>query len=326
RRGPARAHLDRDLRLEPLLLGRGRRPHAHRADVDVGVRLPRRRLPGVGREGHRRVPPKRTDAMKVPKFRRRKQVTRAHEAELDRAAAESPPRTVIEIDEQQLRELSAVFSAPRWLRDLGIASWLLVGVAGLLVGLTWILGLTATITEPVLCALVVATVASPGVSWLQRHRVPRAVGALLVLLALVVLGTVIVLLVVGGVKGESDNIASQAGAAADKFQGWLEDLGVNQSGASASSDDLQSSVPDVISTFIHGSAKGISGLTSIGFFIAFTVFGLFMLLKDGPKLRTWLNDHLGVPPNVAHTITGNVVLSIRRYFLGTTIVAAFNAI
>ena len=264
--------------------------------------------------------------MKVPKFRRRKQVTHAHEAELDRVAAESPPRTVIEINEQQLRELSAVFSAPRWLRDLGIASWLLVGVAGLLVGLTWILGLTATITEPVLCALVIATVASPGVSWLQRHRVPRAVGALLVLLALVALGTVIVLLVVGGVKGESDNIASQAGAAADKFQGWLEDLGVNSSGASTSSENLQSSVPDVVSTFIHGVAKGISGLTSLGFFLAFTVFGLFMLLKDGPKLREWLNGHLGVPPNVAHTITGNVVLSIRRYFLGTTIVAGFNAI
>ena len=88
----------------------------------------------------------------------------------------------------------------------------------------------------------------------------------------------------------------------------------------------KASVPDVISTFVHGVAKGISGLTSLGFFLAFTIFSLFMLLKDGPKLRRWIDRHLGVPPTVAQTITGNVVLSIRRYFLGTTIVATFNAI
>jgi hypothetical protein len=41
---------------------------------------------------------------------------------------------VVQIDAEQLRELSAVFSAPRWLRDLGFAAWLLFGVAGLLVG------------------------------------------------------------------------------------------------------------------------------------------------------------------------------------------------
>ena len=82
----------------------------------------------------------------------------------------------------------------------------------------------------------------------------------------------------------------------------------------------------MISTFVNGVAKGISGLTSLAFFLAFTIFSLFMLLKDGPKLRLWIDRHLGVPPTVAQTITGNVVLSIRRYFLGTTIVATFNAI
>jgi putative heme transporter len=233
--------------------------------------------------------------------------------------------TVVELDPEQLKELSAIFSAPRWLRNLGVASWLLVGVAALLVGLTWVLGITSTIVEPVLVGLVVATVASPGVTWLHRRRVPRAVGALLGLLAVVAIAVVIVLLVVGGVRAESDNIAAQANAAADKFEGWLKDLGIDQSGASASSDNLKSSVPDVVHTFIKGVAAGISGLTSLGFFLSFTAFSIFFLLKDGPTLRGWLNRHLGVPPSVAETITGNVITSIRRYFLGTTIVAAFNA-
>src|SRR5262249_60212797 len=52
----------------------------------------------------------------------------------------------------------------------------------------------------------------------------------------------------------------------------------------------------------------------------------FMLPKDGPLFRRWVNDHLGVPQLVATTITGRVVHSVRQYFLGTTIVAGFNAV
>jgi predicted PurR-regulated permease PerM len=240
--------------------------------------------------------------------------------------ADTDVHTVVELDAEQLRELSAVFSAPRWLRDLGVASWLLVGVAALLVGATWILGLTSTIVLPVLVGLVVATVASPGVSWLHRRRIPRALGAAVVLLAVVALGVVIVLLVVGGVRAQSDAIAAEANAAADKLHGWLEDLGMSQSGASTTTDNVKSSVPDVISTFVKGVATGISGLASLGFFLSFAAFSIFMLLKDGPSLRRWLNGHLGVPHMVAQTITGSVIRSVRRYFLGTTIVAGFNAV
>jgi predicted PurR-regulated permease PerM len=233
---------------------------------------------------------------------------------------------VVQLDAEQLKELSAVFSAPRWLRDLGVASWLLVGVAALIVGLTWILGVTSTIVVPVLVGLVVATVASPAVSWLHHRHIPRALGALVVLLFLIAIAVVIALLVVGGVKGESDTISAQASAAADRFQGWLEDLGMNQSGATTATNNLKSSVPDIISTFVKGVAAGISGLASLGFFLSFTAFSVFMLLKDGPALRRWLDGHLGVPQTVAQTITRNVVVSVRRYFLGTTIVASFNAV
>jgi predicted PurR-regulated permease PerM len=233
---------------------------------------------------------------------------------------------VVQLDADQLRQLSAVFAAPRWLRDLGVASWLLVGVAGLVVGLTWVLGVTSTIVEPVLIGLILATVASPCVSWLQQKHVPRALGALIVLLALMALGVVIVLLVVGGISSQSDEIGATASAAASKLQSWLQDLGINQSGASSTSANLQSTIPDIISTFAKGVAAGISGITSLAFFLSFTVFATFFLLKDGPAMRRWLERHLGVPMTVAETITGGLVVSIRRYFLGTTIVAGFNAV
>jgi len=239
------------------------------------------------------------------------------------AIAAAPPaqddgavRPVVQLDAEQLRQMSAVFASPRWLRDLGVASWLLVGVAALLVGLTWVLGMTSTIVVPVLVGLVISTVASPAVSWMHRHRVPRALGALVVLLFVIAVAIVIVLLVVGGVRAQSDTIAAEASGAADKFRQWLEDLGMNPSGASTASTNLQSSVPDIIHVFTRGLAAGISGLTSVGFFIAFSAFSTFMLLKDGPALRSWLNGHLAVPLVVADTITGRVIRSVRQYFLG----------
>ena len=42
-------------------------------------------------------------------------------------------------------------------------------------------------------------------------------------------------------------------------------------------------------------------------------------------MRRFIDRHLGVPVAVATAITGNVIQSLRRYFLGVTIVAAFNA-
>ena len=57
-----------------------------------------------------------------------------------------------------------------------------------------------------------------------------------------------------------------------------------------------------------------------------TALSLFFLLKDGPTIRGWAEKHLGVPTPVARTITQRVIESLRGYFLGVTIVAAFNAV
>ena len=87
--------------------------------------------------------------------------------------------------------LSRVFSAPMWLRDLGLLAWFLVGVGILLVGLVWLLGLTSTIIVPVTLGAVLATVGGPVVTMLQRHGIPRAAGAAVVLLGMLAITVVI---------------------------------------------------------------------------------------------------------------------------------------
>jgi predicted PurR-regulated permease PerM len=244
-------------------------------------------------------------------------------------AAEQPvPRTpqVITIDTDQLQALSSVFSAPRWLRDLGIAAWLMVGAAVLLVGLVWLLALTAVIVIPVIVGLVCAAVATPIVSWLQRKGLPRAAGAILVLLGFIGLGIVILLLVVGGLVSQEAEIRTHLNAAVDEAQSWLRDAGVDASGASSAADNVSSGVSKTIPTYVEGLANAVRGITSLIFFVVFSVFSLLFLLKDGPSMRGWVDSHLGVPRDVARTITGDIIASLRRYFAGVSIVAAFNAV
>jgi putative heme transporter len=242
------------------------------------------------------------------------------------ASAGEPQVVQIDLDDAQLRQMSAVFAAPRWMRDLGLAAWFLVGIALLLVGLIWLFALTSAITLPLITGLILATVASPLVSLLHAKGLHRAVGAALVLLGLVVLGVIIILLVVGGIVAQWPEIKSAATAAASEAQGWLEDAGVDSSGAATTNEHVSGSVSDTLSTFVSGLAGIVGGIASLVFFIVFMVFSIFFLLKDGPSVRAWIDGHLGVPSNVAQTITGDVINALRRYFYGVSIVAAFNAV
>ena len=216
------------------------------------------------------------------------------------------------------------YTAPRWLRDLGFASWLLVGFVLVVVGVIWLLGQTSTIVMPVILAAVLGAVAGPAVGWLEHHRVPRIGGAILVLLGLVAVGASIVLLVVGGISAQSGDISTNLNHAADKIQGWLADLGVDNS--QQATDDVKQDLPEIRTTLLSGISTGLSALSSLAFFLAFATLSTLFVLKDGPVMHRFINRHMGVPQPVASVVTTNVAKSLRSYFLGVTIIAAFNAV
>jgi predicted PurR-regulated permease PerM len=236
--------------------------------------------------------------------------------------ADAPAQQPIPPD--ALRALTTTFAAPRWFRELGRTAWLLVGLLALLAGVVWFLGATSTIVGPVVAASVVATVATPLVSRLAHHM-PRPAAAVIVLLSLLAVGVLVLLLVVAGITGQRDAIAKRSDTAVAKAQGWLEDVGVDEPGAAGAATAVKESVPRIASTLTEGVISAIRGLASVVFGASLAVLSLFFLLKDGPSMRAWVDRHLGVPPNVARTITGSVIKSLRGYFRGVTFVAAFNA-
>ena len=233
------------------------------------------------------------------------------------------PDEFVEIDPA---DLTGVFDVPSWLRDVGLRAWLLVGVTLLLVGTVWLLSLTETIVLPVIAASVIAAVASPIVGWLGRHRVPRAAGAALLLLGLVALGVSVTFVVVVGITNQSSDLSGHLADAQQTITGWLEDLGVDPSTAENAKNEASSSVSTSVSALLGGLATGIEKLGSLAFFLALTALSLFFLLKDGPVIRAWTERHLGVPLPLARTIFQRMLEALRGYFLGVTIVAAYNAV
>ena len=200
-----------------------------------------------------------------------------------------------DVIELNLDELSGLFSPPGWLRDAGFSAWLLAGVILLAVGITWILSLTHVIFVPLMVAVVIAAVAGPLVSWLKRHGVPRGLGAALVLLAIVLAGSFAAYLVLAGVTSEASGITDRLTSAAGKIQGWLEDIGVSEDKAQRANDDVSQGASDSFHALLSGAASGVRELSSLVFFLAMTVLSLFFLLKDGPTIRAWTEQHMGVP-------------------------------
>jgi putative heme transporter len=223
-------------------------------------------------------------------------------------------------------ELSGVFAPPAWLRDVGITAWLLVGVTLLAVGVIWVLSLTDVIVTPVLTAAVVASVASPLVGWLHRHRLPRALGAALVLLSVVAMTALLIVVIIAGITSQFDGLSDQLSEAQDSLQGWLDDAGADPATAQEAVDHAGSSTSEAVSALLEGVGSGITALSSLVFFLALTALSLFFLLKDGPMIRSWTERRLDIPAPVAHLTMQRLLESLRGYFLGVTIVAAFNAV
>jgi putative heme transporter len=229
----------------------------------------------------------------------------------------------VEID---VRELSGIFAAPPWMRDLGVMAWLLVGITALIAGTVWLLSLTQTIVIPVVTAAILASVLTPLVGLLKRHRVPRGAGTAIVLLGIVAAGALLAVLVLTGISSQSSDISAHLQSAANKLESALKDLGVNSQTASKAKSDASSSISSAFHFLINGVGATVKELGSLAVFLSFTVLSLFFLLKDAPSIRLWLEGHLGVPQPVARTMSTRVIGSMRGYFVGVTAVAAFNGI
>jgi len=219
-----------------------------------------------------------------------------------------------------------MFAAPDWLRNAGTSAWLLVGVAILLLALVWLASLTEVIVVPVIVACIVGSVGSPLVSRLHGFGVPRGIGTVLVMLLLVLIGAACAVMVVNGVVKEVPDISRHLNEATDDISQFLTDKGVDQQQVEKAKEGAKQGATSSIGTLLTGLASGIAGISSTLFFLAMTLLSSFFMLKDGPTIRAWAERASSLPPPVARLVSGHLISSLRGYFAGVTIVAAFSAV
>jgi predicted PurR-regulated permease PerM len=252
---------------------------------------------------------------------------RAIRGRLWRPGRESAPaeEEVIEIDPA---ELSGMFSAPAWLRDLGFSAWLLVGVGAALVGAIFLLAQTQTIVMPVVTAAIIASVTVPLVDWLKRRGAPRGAGAVLVFLGIVLIGVGVGVgvIVMGGIASQADSLSERLHAGADEIESWVRDLGVASSTAADANQDASASISAGFRALTDGLLGGVDRLASLAVFLSFAALSLFFMLKDAPTIGRFVERHLGMPVPLAHTVLAQVSHSLRGYFVGVTVVAAWSAL
>lgn len=231
-----------------------------------------------------------------------------------------------EVIEIEPGALSGIFAAPKWMRDLGFSSWLLVGVGAALIGAIWLLSQTQAIVMPVITAGIIASVASPLVDWLRRHGLPRGIGAGLVFLLIVAVGAGVGLIVMTGIASQADSLSERLSEGASEIESLARDLGVKAPTAADANAAASASVSDAFQALTQGLLGGIDKLASLAVFLSFTALSLFFLLKDMPTIGGFVERHLGVPVPVAHSMLGRLAGSLRGYFLGVTAVAVWSAL
>lgn len=224
-----------------------------------------------------------------------------------------------------MTEVDAVFSPPRWLRDLGRTSWLVVGVLLVVLGLIWLLGATYTITLPVIAATIIAVVTLPVVDRLDRHM-PRALAAAIVLLSLFAIAVAVAVIVVIGIKDQSAQIKAQLSKGVDKASTYLTDVGAKHPTAAEIAKRTKEDGSRGLRAIVKGVIPKIKALASVVLGLSFVLLSLFFILKDGPRMQRYIDTHAGLPEEMTHTITAGLGRSLRGYFRGVTIVAAFNGV
>jgi len=207
---------------------------------------------------------------------------------------------------------------PRRLATLGWSGWMItgavVGVGAAIVAIAIVLPYAA----PMIFAVVLAAVLQPWVEGMCR-RLPRAVAVIIATLAVPVVVVALVVVVLMALRGQSDAWARTAESAGGQLRSGIgADLLTPVIGASQRREVLLGVAGALIS--------GAAAIVALTFSALIAIYILFFLLKDGPRFREGIVARVALSPATTRTMLADAGVRVRRYVVGTTFVAALDAL
>ncbi|MCH1868159.1 AI-2E family transporter [Nocardioides sp. CFH 31398] len=219
-----------------------------------------------------------------------------------------------------------------WGLDLAAAwSWRLLLIAGAGYLVLWLLAYFAVVTLPLAISLLIAALVSPAVSGLRRIGVPKALGALLVVL--VGLGALVALLTFVGrqVADGASDLADQTAAGLGQVREWVQTGPLGASDTQIN-DWLGQAQAAVVDTAQDGAV--LARVTEFGLALGHVVAGMFIVLfatyfflADGARIWSWV---VRIAPRDARRQldgSGRVAwVSLTRFVRATVIIALADSI
>jgi predicted PurR-regulated permease PerM len=215
------------------------------------------------------------------------------------------------------RELVA-FQVPSWLRTIGISSWLVLGIVGVAAVVLFVLGLLTAIGIPLAIAAMLAAILVPLTDRLEQWRVPRWLGATLVLVLALSIVIATVAMVISGITGQADAIWRRL---KDGLTGLTGDLG----GSSGTAATLSHDARNVVRLLVSGALALVGVAGGVVVSSALALFILLFLLKDWRQITDWTAAHIGLPAPVGRRVLDGTVTAFRGYARGLALIGVANA-
>jgi predicted PurR-regulated permease PerM len=212
---------------------------------------------------------------------------------------------------------------PDWFQTLGRGAWLLVGIAVLLAIAFFLLGLISDLLIPLIFAAILAAIFVPLVDLLERLRLPRWLGAPLVVLLAIGVVSLILWIVVAGLLDRDREILAQVTAG-------LDEAGSLVGAGAPDTEQVLRILGTLVETLLAGLLSGLSSATVLIVGIVTGLFILLFLMKDWRLVTDATSNRiaavLGVPADVGRQIVTDTVHSFRSYALGVTIIGLMNGV
>lgn len=211
------------------------------------------------------------------------------------------------------------------LHTWGMRGWLFTGVALGAAVVISVLGQIPGLVVPLVIAAVLGALFAPVVDLLARHRIPRAVGSVLVIGLLAGIVAFSLWLIVVGIVDQGPELTESVEAGLASVEEWLTAQGV-----ALGEDSLQQQLNDLLAGILGGALTYLPSLLSgtVSFFIGMAIGGflVYYMLVDWHGLTRWVGRNVGWTEEAGAGMVGDAVDAIRRYFGSLTLSAVVTAV
>ena len=210
---------------------------------------------------------------------------------------------------------------PAWFERVSKLSWGFVGMVAAAGAIVLGLSVLRELVIPLVLAAFFATGVSPGVDWLEQRRVPRSIGAILLMVVTLAAVAASITVVVVSLIDQADELQVRFDEALAEIRNLIEQSNFNdlieqiRSNVGDSGEVVRDGLGTTITSFLDSATGFVSGLV-LGLVL------LYYLLKDGRDLiSSMLENRRSEVSEQDRRIVSQAGSSIRGYFKGKTLLA-----